>query len=109
AIFLAISVSLTGLVSGCGSGGGTAAVVSNAVIGPASDTKANATPLVTGASRGCTVATFSPNYANIIPLYRWSGMPVRVRFINSGVITKNDGTQADLQQVALEGFEEWVA
>ena len=43
-----------------------------------------------------------------MPLYRWSSLPVKVRFVNSGIVTLNDSTQTDLQQVAIDGFVEWA-
>ena len=110
AALIAASVILSGIVSGCGSGGGAAAVSGIASNTASTDTKANPETVVPAQPpTGCTSATYSPNYAKILSLYRWSSQPVRVRFLNSGVITKNDGTQADLQTVALQGFAEWAS
>jgi predicted Zn-dependent protease len=99
---------LCSLLSGCGSGGGTAAAPAIVSSNASSDNTpnlpvANSSPT----AAGCTTA-FTPNYSNLMPLYRWASLPVKVRFLNSGVVTLNDGTQADLQQVAMDGFGEWA-
>lgn len=107
-IAVTASIILSGVMTGCGGGGGTTAVASNVSSNASSDTNANS---ATGSSgsvpTGCTITTFNPNYANLMPLYRWGSLPVKIYFLNSGMITASDGTQVDLQQIALQGFSEW--
>jgi predicted Zn-dependent protease len=108
-----LAVVSLGMLSGCGGGGGSAAIGGNGAssfTGASTDTKANAVPPSTIVSTsGCTAATYTPNYSTLLTLYRWTHEPLRVRFINSGTVTTSDGTQADMQSVAVEGFTEWAA
>lgn len=95
------------LAPGCG--GGSGAIMSNTISSGVTDTKSNPAPgTATQTSLGCTDTTFAPNYADLMSLYRWVRLPVRVRFLDSGLVTLNDGSQVDLQQIAVEGFAEWA-
>ena len=109
-VLSAVSLLVLGSFAGCGSGGGSAIIESNASSVPVGDKIANVNA-GNGAkiSAGCTNSTFVPNFAGAVPLYRWTHEPIRVRFLNSGVVQMNDGGQSDLQQIALAGFQEWAA
>jgi predicted Zn-dependent protease len=104
-----LSIVMSALLSGCGAGGGTASVSTPSISNTSSDTKSNPPVENSGVVSGCTVSTYSPNYANLMPLYRWASFPLKVRFLNSRVVTLTDGTQADLAQAAMDGFSEWAA
>lgn len=94
---------------GCGAGGGSASV-STVVQSAGSDvTQMQSAGTGGSSSGGCSKASFTPNYSTLIPLYRWSGFPLKVYFKNSGVITTADGQQTDLQATALSGFNQWDA
>lgn len=104
-MYLPVMVCIAG--AGCGGGGGVNVIASRPVSTDVSS--AVLPPNGSGVSLpGCTSESFLPNFSKTIMLYHWNKFPLHVYFENSGVVTKDDGTQVDLIPVALTGLNEWV-
>ncbi len=95
AALLAPAALLIPLLASCGGGGGGGSSSRS----PALD---NATPVPVSSS-SCSNSTFTPNYADSVSLLHWQRFPLSIHFVQDGEFS------AARQEIALAGFNQWVA